>query len=625
MKISLRIPYFCYYQDEMFEKHLQFLKPYLNVVDEIAMFVEYSHRGYWPLEGQKALAEVLKARVDAYRAAGIKSVGLNILDTIGHLDEAWDLLEEPPMQTMVGPTGQVSLSCLCPNTEEFRRYTAERYAILLQAKPDFVWIDDDFRITNHGPAGPCYCPGCIAKYNAAYQRSETFESLTAAVREDPNGTVAREWDLFWVDSMTDLATFIRETAHAILPELKFGKMTGYKESHREWNEAFGAVKGRPGGGFYYDSIPREMMLKMLQCEAQMTEYPDFMTDRQYEYENFPYMELAKSKTIMDLELRFALMSGCNGVALNASGHYDSALMKNTLDILAKKRQIFGELANRTAVCSNQGVYCPQIQPIGFQLMELGIPVTGDPKGACATMLTGDTAQQYTDEELLNLLKGNLFLDNQALDYLTQRGFDAYCGVKSGKYYDNGVLEVFTDHPVNGDYAGFVRNGWMNFGGIRIPVAALEPLDDQVQVLADLKTLHMDPLGPCMTLYRNSLGGNVAVSTYMFSHYWQFTAKQQQFKNLFDAMVPGGAPVKVNAAAKVVPVLRQNEQGQTVLLIANMSFDFVEPFTVDVKAEGLAQVLEFGDNFKYPCEKIGDRYRLYLRGLNPWESFVLVNG
>ena len=182
MKTSLRIPYFCYYQDDVFEKPLEFLKPYVGVVDEIAMFVEYSHRGYWPLDGQRSLAKVLKNRVEAYHEAGIKSVGLNILDTIGHLDEAWDLMEKPPMQTMVGPTGQVSLSCLCPNTEELRSYTAERYAILLQAKPDFVWIDDDFRVTNHGPAGPCYCPGCIAKYNAKYQRKETFESLTTAVR-----------------------------------------------------------------------------------------------------------------------------------------------------------------------------------------------------------------------------------------------------------------------------------------------------------------------------------------------------------------------------------------------------------------------------------------------------------
>ena len=56
----------------------------------------------------------------------------------------------------------------------------------------------------------------------------------------------------------------------------------------------------------------------------------------------------------------------------------------------------------------------------------------------------------------------------------------------------------------------------------------------------------------------------------------------------------------------------------------MSFDFAEAFTVDVKAEGLGQVLEFGGNYHYPCEKVGDRYRLHLRGLNPWESMILVD-
>lgn len=624
MKTSLRIPYHCYYDDEKFESHLRFLEPYLEIIDEVAMFVEYSHRGYWPLEGQKQLAGVLKDRVDAYHRFGIRSVGLNILDTIGHLNEAWDLLEKPPMQTMIGEDGVASLSCLCPNSEQFRAYTAQRYEILLQAKPDFVWIDDDFRIRNHGDAGPCYCPGCIAKFNAACHRSETFDTLTAAVREAPEGALAVEWEQFWIDSMTDLASFIRKNAHRIQPDLIFGKMTGPAEAHHEWMEAFGAVKGRPGGGFYYDNTPREILQKHLWCEQQMTEYPDTVVERLFEYENFPYMELAKSKTVMEMEMHYALMCGCNGIAVNASGHYDSRIMKDSLELISANHGLFQKMAERTARCGDQGIFCTDEAVIGFRLMEMGLPITGDPRHACAAVLTEKSPAKYTDEELTAMLRGSLFLDNEALDILTERGLGRYCGVKSGIGYDNSVLEVFTDHPVNGEYAGFVRNGWMNFGRRRIPSPVLEPLDDSVEVLAEMHTLHMEKLGPCLTLYRNALGGTVAVSSYIFAHYWQYEAKQVQFKNLFDAMIPGGAPVRAEICAKVVPVLRQNGEGKTVLMLTNMSFDPVPPFDVQVKTSGLFRAEKDGSLTQVPSEPCGSRYRLRIDGLQPWQTVVFTD-
>lgn len=107
MKKAYRFGYNLYFTDKAFAENLEFVKKNVGIIDEITLFAEYSHHGYWPLEWQKESAKVLKERMEKYRAAGVKSVGVNVLSTIGHLDESIDVLAKPPMQTMVGDDGSV--------------------------------------------------------------------------------------------------------------------------------------------------------------------------------------------------------------------------------------------------------------------------------------------------------------------------------------------------------------------------------------------------------------------------------------------------------------------------------------------------------------------------------------
>ena len=167
MKNAFRLGYNRYFDDKQFEENLAFVKENIDVIDELTLFVEYSHHGYWELSQQKEVARVLKDRMEKYRAAGVKSVGINVLATIGHLDESYDVLPKPPFQTMVGDDGQVSKSCLCINNAEYLAYIEERYKILAESAPDFIWIDDDFRIVWHGVTNPCFCSKCLADFSAS--------------------------------------------------------------------------------------------------------------------------------------------------------------------------------------------------------------------------------------------------------------------------------------------------------------------------------------------------------------------------------------------------------------------------------------------------------------------------
>lgn len=122
MKKALRIGYHRYYNDAVFAEHLAFIKRNADVIDELALFTEYSHYGYWDLETSAKNAEVIKNRIGQYRKAGIKRVGVNILCTMGHVEEGWDVFPKAPLQYQVNQDGAVSSSCLCPSNDAFLEY-----------------------------------------------------------------------------------------------------------------------------------------------------------------------------------------------------------------------------------------------------------------------------------------------------------------------------------------------------------------------------------------------------------------------------------------------------------------------------------------------------------------------
>ena len=71
------------------------------------MFVEFSHYGYWPIEYTLEHAKIISDRVKRYKEAGVKSVGINILCTVGHLEEGWDVFPHADLQYMENENGEL--------------------------------------------------------------------------------------------------------------------------------------------------------------------------------------------------------------------------------------------------------------------------------------------------------------------------------------------------------------------------------------------------------------------------------------------------------------------------------------------------------------------------------------
>lgn len=633
MLTSLRVPYCRYFDTREFEAHLARVREQTDVSTEVALFTEYSHRGYWPLDEVRSLASVLKERIPAYRAAGFKCVGLNVLDTLGHMDDGWGLMEAPPMPTLVGIDGKPFSTCLCPSSGEFREYIAEKFRILASCGPDFIWVDDDFKLKNHGGMEICFCPECIGKFNRKYGLSESFETVTQSLFRDANGELSRKWTDFSVDNLTEVAHTIREAVDSVCPDIKMGMMTVPDDHFPEdvlcfekWMGALRAEKGRPGSGFYTDATPTNILPKFLFCEYQLAHYPPSVSDRQYEVENFPAQDYTKAKTVTRMEFLHGLMTGCNGISFSGTfGYQEERSLYDSREILRENAGLYGKVAELAPALPNRGIYCSDFFTSGGRLMEINLPMTGDRRGAAAFFLTEDAPRAYSDEELIRLLSGGLILDTKAFRYIRERGLGKYCGVKDGGSYDNSIIEEHTEDPFNGEHFGFRRNAWVRFSGMEPCVSVLEPLDGSVRVLSELEDLTCRRLGPCMTYYENELGGRVAVCSYFFPNSIQFEAKRVQWTNLMDALVPGGLPVKVNAKHKVSPILRKNGAGDGLLMLTNMTFDPVGAFSVDVDARDLKRIERDGSLSPVESRRLENgKTRIWIDGLSPWESAVFAN-
>lgn len=56
---ALRVGYSRYYDDQIFDQHLAFVKHNLDVLDEITVFADFSHYGYWSPEYTAENVELL--------------------------------------------------------------------------------------------------------------------------------------------------------------------------------------------------------------------------------------------------------------------------------------------------------------------------------------------------------------------------------------------------------------------------------------------------------------------------------------------------------------------------------------------------------------------------------------
>lgn len=215
--------------------------------------------------------------------------------------------------------GTTAKYCPCPRDPVMQAYF-KKVAVLHAAwHPGIIYVDDDFCVKPrcktasdpyfNGMRGyGCFCPRCLNEFSKYEGHEWTRGSLIEAMRaeKEREGDQHHSWldpdygetgiNRKWLDfQLLGLADFARELAaavHAVSPETRMGYQFG--RGHVEIAQALAEgsihpIRIRPGAGSYYDTYPRDQIIKAYQLSLSsrfMGEH-DFIEARCPEIESCP--------------------------------------------------------------------------------------------------------------------------------------------------------------------------------------------------------------------------------------------------------------------------------------------------------------------------------------------------
>lgn len=613
--VAFRISHEQWARETRFEELLAFFRRHRGVADEIVFFTSSTHPPL-PLGEIRQRAAILTRRLERVRAEGL-SAGINLLATMGHHEENLEGSLAEPWPRVTDIQGAVSRGSFCPGSEALRAYVVEVYEALAEARPDFIWIDDDVRLAGHMPVGmTCFCDGCLGRFARETGREWTRPALARAFASGSwaeRVALRRSWLEHNRKLIGDLFALIESTVHRRRSDLELGFMTGdrFFEGYdfSRWAETLSGpgrvpVRWRPGGGFYSDETLSGLVGKAHDIGRQVAELPTEVRVIQSEIENFPYDLLRKAAETTALEAAVHMAAGCTGAAFNVLSQRPDPLDEydRMLSRIGRMKPFYGllrEQLGRTPLVGvwpawNRDVFVANSAdgawPAGaadatgaltraYVLGEIGLPLTYSAAGARVTVLAGPGLLSFSRAELERHFSGGVLLDTAAWQALDRLGVAEWTGVKLGEPRVRDAIEVLGDHPLNGRYAGYSRDCRQSFW--HEPAVALEPMADGVEVLARMIDYRERDLGVSMSLYSNRLGGRVAVMGYFPWSQMHHLAKSSQMKSVCAWLSGASLPVWVESFHRAHLWLHATGSGSWACGVLNASLDPAEGLTLRV--------------------------------------------
>jgi hypothetical protein len=649
-KFSWRIKPVHWTSDEQFYRWMGFFREHREIINEISMFVGRLHswHGYVPPETDRIQFELAARRMEELRGDGFSPVGFNLWPTFGDED---DLSEaDLPLAPMVGHNGHVARHVLCPSSPEVLGYLSRRFSMLAEYHPDFIWVDDDARLYTKGTelGYPCFCTICLSEFQEGMWESR--EKLVEALNQPDHEKLREEWIAYNAYRLDRVCVHIREAVREVDTSLDLAFMT-VGPTHTSYSGDFisrcmktlESVRGRPGHGFYVDAAPRDILRKAMDVGWQIADYPDPVTDIQYEYEDWPSIPLDKSRTIVSAECALAVASGCNGVAIHSFQLVPNSFeeYKPMMNSLQADYSYLQQLTESTALTGQpSGLWLPWTPHFMARRMvngkwfsesafpltapvswcEFGIPLTADRRASSGTILAGDAVNAFTDEELKELLSGAVFMDAQALENLTGRGLDTLAGVRPGAKIQL-ASEKLTDHVLNGKVSGEWRNVYFSSTGL-----TLETTDEDVHVFSSLFDVNGHEKGACMTGYANKLGGKVVVLGYQPWERIGTVAKLHQIREAVDWATDKDIPLRMDAFARVAAIARTTaDRSRVTVVLLNNGFDEVSeiPLTLRAPLKQLFRLNPSGKTSSVYFQRQGEECHFNAGSLLPWQTMTII--
>jgi len=671
VKLSWRIGLDCYLTDGAFDQLITLLIKHPDVVDEVCLFESATVLVYLPPEWIAKTADVISRRFAAFRQAGVRSVGVDVLATLGHGDESWEIMPAMPLPPMIGHDGTRSRGCACPARVEFRHFIRAKYSTFARTTPDFILVDDDVRMQGHSFAGRgidwgCFCDECLRVFGEEIGYSYRREELVAAFNVPENQAIRQAWIAHNGRVLESVYADVGSAVREVNPAIIMGAMTlgpsytTYSNSTLDrWITALGATKARPGEGFYWDTSPgsgtgadrMEMVTKAFEISRQNAQYPTQINDRQAEYETFPYVSLLKNPQTAINERVLAIAAGCNGVAFNTLGSVGPFEEYNPLfQKVSEARQMLDELLAHSEGIPARGVWSawsphvmgrrtiraneswlkteePYDMNLTTILAEIGIPLSAERCGL-GTVLTGRIAETFDDEMLKSILAEGVLMDTLALRIIAERGFGEMTGIRLAASYNTTTYARLTNDPLNGVHAGTAHDVHQLIPEAFRTPDVLEPLSTEVRVLAQLVDYRQNLKGTCMTAYENKLGGRVVVVGY--APWWFIQSSNKRFQTIqaMDWIAKDQLPVRIEETCALAPFARINQEGtRGVVVLLNTELGSIETATVHLRLPGKTPVRLISTQKESHMDqfRVGNGVGVTVRNIPAWSTVSLTPG
>jgi len=657
--ISFRVGTPQWRSEQRLEELLALLEKYTGVTDEITLFHSITHAPL-PLDEAQRRLDVASQRMARIRQLGYRT-GLNVLTTIGHHEEDLPRALTDEYTPMTDIHGNICRGSRCPNDPRMREYIRRLYQLVATAGPDYIWIDDDVRLAGHMPIHlTCFCDHCLGIFGKESATLHTRDSLREAFvtgTETDRLSLRRAWLDHNRATIARLFTLIEATVHEQKPGLPLGFMTGerFYEGYdfARWAEILSGpgraeVFWRPGGGFYNDEHIPGLAQKSHQVGRQVAGLPREVVSIQSEIENFPYHRLKKSAHITVLEAASHIAAGCTGTAFNVLGidgepldEYESMVARIRgarpfFDLLVRhlgrspRVGVFPFWCKDSAATSdlaggNWTAFTGFLDSLTPGLLELGLPASYSPEGASVTLLSGDILAPLSDEQVREVLSGGVYMDAFALDYLNGRGFGDLTGFATEKSLHRDCIEQLAAHPLNGPFAGRVRDSRQSFN--HWPAAVLQPTAPKAEALSGLVDYGDQQVAACtMGVFENHLGGRICVAGYFPWTFLHNLSKSAQVKSVLRWLSKDQLPAYVESFHKVNLWVTEPAGDRMALAMTNASFDEAEGLALMLRTEAEEiRVLDMdGDETLVRGEAAAGPYRRFvLPPIEAWQMRLVL--
>jgi hypothetical protein len=644
-----------------FRRLLDMLERYRGVTDEISFFTADTHAPL-PLDVFQERVKILSERMRLARERGY-GAGINILATMGHHEENLENSLRGNFTPVTDIDGRVCRGSYCPNDENLRRYVREIYRAAAAAEPDFIWIDDDVRLAGHMPLHlTCFCDNCLAIFEKETGMKHTRESFKRAVNDGPVEEKLRlraAWLEHNRNTIARLFRLIEETVHEARPGLPLGFMTG--DRFFEGNDftalakilagpRHAPVRWRPGGGFYQDTNTAELAGKSHDIGRQVAALPGEVVVIQSEIENFPYQRLKKAGSIVVLEACSHIAAGSTGAAFNVLSLYEEPLdeyeplvaeirrARPFLDLLTRTlgrsaiagiRTFWNDNSYAAVNLSAGSWFDPAAVLPSHEIYDIGLPASYADKQASVVILGKENVSALSQREMESVLSRGVYMDAAALQKLNDMGFRDLTGFQAAGSEDADRIEKFTDHPLNGAFAGRRRDGRQSFLGWRVPAYSLIPTDRNARVLSGLIDYAGKAVAPCtMGVFENRLGGRICVAGYYPFTFLENLSKSSQIKAVFRWLSKDTLPGYIASLHKVNLWVREPNDGKVALALTNSSFDEARDLVLMLRAEGRTATI-----YDMSCapttirstESDGPYRKFVIPSVPPWQMRLVVTG